>query len=422
MSSFDFFKFEENTDKKIKIAASLSFLSAFGAAGWLASIISFAGTELRLDAYNFGIILAVNEFAVIFGFLIPVILAYISESRMLGILIAFSGMALILTAFSGADITFLKPIQSITAGYIAPSAFNAALFGFILSLTQNYFESSRDSLVKHSTESSETALVLSKILAYSILGAAAGYFLVAVYGFLPFEVNYYILFSLFGIPMIVTGILSSKKADAVRSLRENTEIIFKSKFFNFYILTFFTTTIEIIMVLFGLFFVSVKYEIGLGFIGLVFLLHAGLVFFLRHKAKKITEAKGEDFAMKIRYGATFILFAVLIFSSQYDSAADSPLKYVLLSLIALYGSLSLFDNSIKSFISYFATPNEQRANLVIYSRLVQTSKILIPIICAILYINYGFGSVFALGGIISAICFLVAYRIYAAYNDTEEPA
>jgi hypothetical protein len=420
MSLFSFFEFDEKTDSKIKIAANLSFLTGFGAAGWLASIMSFAGTELKLDAFNFGIILAANEIAVIFGFIISLILAYISESRMLGILVAFSGLAIILTAFSGSEIDFLSIFYEITGNHLAVSAFNAAVFGFFLSLTQNYFETSRDSLVKHSTDSSETALVLSKILAYTLLGTASGYFVVTVYGFLPFETNYYILFSIFGLPMIIMGILGSRKAKAVKSLRENTEIIFSSKFFNFYVLTFFTAAVEIIMVLFGLFFLAVKLNMGLGWAGLVFLLHSTLVFFLRHNVKKIIEAKGEDFAMKIRYGATVILFMVFITAAVSDIENINALRFVMILLLAAYGSLKLFDNSIKSYISYIATPNEQRCNMVLYSRLTQTAKIVIPVICAVLYLNYGFGSVFALGGISAAICFLTANRIYAAYNDSGE--
>jgi len=91
---------------------------------------------------------------------------------------------------------------------------------------------------------------------------------------------------------------------------------------------------------------------------------------------------------------------------------------VMLGILALYGTTTLFDNAIKSFISYFASPNEQRSNMMIYTRLIQIAKIIIPISSGILWLYLDFYAVFAFGAILSAVCLLVAFKIYAAYNDS----
>jgi hypothetical protein len=172
---------------------------------------------------------------------------------------------------------------------------------------------------------------------------------------------------------------------------------------------------NLIMVLFGIFLLVKKYDMSLGFIGLIFLTHSALTFFFRHKAVEIMKAKGEDFTMKIRYGVTFVFFIFIAFMPMISNFAYT--KFIILGLLAVYGITTLFDNSIKSFISYFATQNEQRSNLLIYTRLNQFSKVIIPVLAGWLWINYEPYSVFSLGAVFSAICLLVSYRIYSAYKD-----
>jgi len=308
-----------------------------------------------------------------------------------------------------------------------------AIFAFVISLSYEYFETSKESLVKHSTDSTDTPIILSKIAAYGLLGTASGFLTVTVLGFIPMnialesgsaEIKYYILYPLIGLPLIIIGILSSKKAVAAKALKENIEFIIRGKFFNFYILTFFTSIINIIMIFFGAFFLVDKFHMGLGFIGLIFLLHSSLVFFLRRKATEIMKNKGEDITLKIRYLISFVFFLVLIFTATPFVTGDSFMKFVLLGMLSLYGTTTLFDNAIKSFISYFATPNEQRSNAVIYDRLIFAAKIVFPFTTGLLYLNfgdaYGYYAVFGLGAVSAAVCLLVSFRIYAAYNDTDD--
>lgn len=414
MSLFSYFKFEDNTNPKIKIAAYLSFIAAFGISGWIAMTSNFSVEILNFNAFDMGIVWSVKEISVIFGFIISILLGYISESRLQGILVALAGTVIILTGFSGTEILILKPLYNL----LNPEnllAVNMAFLAFIVSVTYYYFESSRDSLIKHSTDSSATAVFLGQITAYSLAGTALGYLLISILGFFSFEYSYIVYYSILGLPLIITGILGTSKATATKSFKDKIELIIRGKFFNFYILTFFTSSMNIIMVFFGIFLLVKKYNMSLGFIGLIFLTHSALAFFFRHKAVEIMKAKGEDYTMKIRYGVTFFFF---IFIAFMPVLIDLPYtKYIILVLLAVYGITTLFDNAIKSFISYFATQNEQRSNLLIYTRLNQFSKIIIPVIAGWLWINYQPYSVFSLGAIFSAICLLVSFKIYSAYKD-----
>jgi hypothetical protein len=414
MSLLSYFKFEESTNPKIKVAAYLSLIAAFGMSGWIAMATNFSVDILNFSAFDMGIVWSVMELSVIFGFIISILLGYISESRLQGILVALAGTAIILTGFSGTEIVLFKPVYK-TLNPENALAVNMAFFAFIVSITYNYFESSRDSLIKHSTDSQATAVFLGKITAYSIAGTALGYFIISILGFFSFEYSYIAYYSLLGLPLIVTGILGTSKAMPTKSFKDNVELIIRGKFFNFYILTFFTASMNLIMVLFGIFLLVKKYDMSLGFIGLIFLTHSALTFFFRHKAVEIMKAKGEDFTMKIRYGVTFVFFIFIAFMPMISNFAYT--KFIILGLLAVYGITTLFDNSIKSFISYFATQNEQRSNLLIYTRLNQFSKVIIPVLAGWLWINYEPYSVFSLGAVFSAICLLVSYRIYSAYKD-----
>ncbi|MFO7810524.1 MAG: hypothetical protein R6V47_04035 [Candidatus Delongbacteria bacterium] len=416
MSLFSYFKFDDRTDPRIKIAAYLSFIAAFGLSGWVAMLTNFSVEKLDLSAFDMGIVLSVKEISVIFGFVISILLGYVSESRLQGILVALAGTGIILTGFSAAELPVLENVYSFL-GSENNLLVNLAVFAFIVSLTYKYFESSRDSLIKHSTDSQTTALMLGKITAYSLFGTASGYFAVTILGFFSFDYFYIICFSILGLPMIIGGITGTKKAKPTKSFKDNIELIIRGKFFNFYILTFLTSSVNIILVFFGVFLLVKEFGTGLGFIGLIFLIHSALAFFFRHKASELMKAKGEDFTMKIRYGVTFLFFITIAFLPMFTGTAVA--KFTILVLVAVYGLSTLFDNSIKSFISYFATQAEQRSNLLIYTRLNQLSNVLSPILAGWLWINYGYHSAFALGALFSAICFLISFRIYAAYKDAD---
>ncbi len=409
-----FFKFDNDTDPRIKIAAYLSFISAFGLAGWIAASFSFSVDVLDFSAMNFGFMLSVKELSMIFGFLIPILLGYISESRAQGVLVSLTGTAIILTAFSNTEIVIFEWLYRIT-GTSNFFVFNLAILAFVLSLCYNYFETSRDSLIRHSTDSQSTAVILGKITAYSVSGTAAGYFVVTVLGFINIPHMYLTVYSLLGIPLIIGGLLGTKKAKPVKSIRENIEVIIRGKFFNFYTLTFFTASLNIIMVYFGIFLLVKVFGLSLGFAALIFLIHSALTFFFRHKAADIMRSKGEDSVMKIRYGITLLLFIAAGFLPVFLNG--EAVKYIIAAIVAFYGVSTLFDNSIKSFISYFATQQEQRSNLLIYTRLNKTARILIPVLAGWLWVNYEPYSVFSLGAAFSAICLLISFRIYAAYKD-----
>ncbi|MCK4980564.1 MAG: hypothetical protein KAS62_09215, partial [Candidatus Delongbacteria bacterium] len=207
--------FERNTDKKIKIAAYLTLLISFGFAGWIATLINFSSEVAKINAFDLGIIWSVKEIPVILGFILALILSFISESRILGIFVAITGLGIVLSGFANYDLfgeTFYTKFT------FDKFTFHMLIIAFIFSMGYNYFNTAKDNLIKHSTASEKTAIFMGKITGFGLIGTISGFLIVAILGFvLPFaenpEIKYMIIYLVIGLPLIIGGVLGSQQAE-----------------------------------------------------------------------------------------------------------------------------------------------------------------------------------------------------------------
>lgn len=410
-------EFDRNTDKKIKIAAYLTLLISFGFAGWIASFVNFSSEVGNVSSFDLGIIWSVKEVPVLLGFILAIILSFVSESRTLGIFVAVTGLGIVLTGFANFDLLGDSVYKDIGFDKFT---FHMIVITFLFSIGHNYFHTAKDNLVTHCTASDKTAIFMGKIAGYGLIGTIAGFLLVSILGFIPFskdpEIRYAIIYIIIGLPLIIGGVLGSQQADPTKNLKENIQLFIKPKFFRFYLLTFFASSLYYLFMLFGTYQLVSKFKVNLGIIAALYLIHSLTVFFLKIKVPDIVNSKGIAFIMQLKYGLSLIILLCYAFV---------PEKFTLIALFAVYVFLQLFDSIAKTYMQGISQPNEIRANLVIHDRITNFSAIIIPILTGLLWYKMGDNgsmSVFILGAVFALICVLISFFLYPAslFADEEE--
>ncbi|MCK5761130.1 MAG: hypothetical protein KAH33_07540, partial [Candidatus Delongbacteria bacterium] len=410
--------FERNTDKKIKIAAYLTLLISFGFAGWIATLVNFSREISKINAFDLGIIWSIKEIPVILGFILALILSFISESRILGIFVAITGLGIVLSGFANYDIlgeTFYTKFS------FDKYTFHMLIITFIFSMGYSYFNIAKDNLVKHSTSSDKTAVFVGKITGFGLVGTISGFSIVSILGFiLPFaenpEIKYMIIYLVIGLPLIIGGVLGSQQAEPTKNLKENVQLSFNTKFMRFYLLTFFSSALYYLFIVFGIYQLVFKFKVNLGIIAALFLLQTLLVFFFKRKTVDIVNSKGIALIMQIKYGGALIILLCYAFV---------PVKILLIILFAIFVSIQLFDSIVKTYMQGISQSNEIRANIVIHDRIVRFSAIIIPVLSGLLWYKMGDNGsmlVFILGGVFALICLVISFVLYPAslFEDNDE--
>ena len=405
--------FDRSTDKKIKIAAYLTLLISFGFAGWIATFVNFSVEVANINALDLGLIWSVKEIPIILGFILAIVLSFISESRILGIFVAITGLGIILTGFADYDLLSKSLYDNLS---LSKFTFHMLIITFILSMGYNYFNTARDNLLTHSTASDKTAVCMGKIAGYGIIGTISGFTIVTILGFSmsfieDIEVRYTIIYIVIGLPLIIGGILGSQQSDPTKNLKENIQLTFDTKFLRFYILTFFDYAIYYLFIPFGIYRVLTiegGFKVTLGMIGGMFLIHILLIFFFRRRVNDLVNAKGIAFIMHIKYGGLLVVSLSFAFIHE---------NITLMILAFVFGVLQLFDSIAKTYMQGISQPNEIRANLVIHDRITHFAAIVIPILSGFIWYKMGDNGgmyAFILGGIFALICLIISFFLYPA--------
>ena len=405
----DILSFERNTDKKIKIAAYLTLLISFGFAGWIASLVNFSVEISNINALNLGLIWSIKETPIILGFILAIILSFTSESRILGIFVAITGLGIILTGFADFDL-FGKSFYENFA--FNKFTFHMLIITFVLTLGYSYFNTAKENLITHSTASDKTAAFMGKIAGFGLIGTILGFITVSILGFIPFsddpEIKYMIIYIIIGLPLIIGGVLGSQQADPTKNLKENIQLFFDTKFVRFYLLTFFASSIYYLFIVFGTYHLVSKFKVNLSIIASLFLLHTLLVFFLKRRIIDIVNSKGIALIMQFKYGGSLIVLLCYAFI---------PNKITLLVLFAVFVILQLFDSIVKTYMQGISQQNQTRGNLVIHDRIVRFAAIIIPVLSGLLWKSMGDNGgmiVFILGGVFALICLIISFFLYPA--------
>jgi len=268
--------------RRIRIISFLSFLMGFGFSTWGALFNNYSVETLSLNSIEVGMIQSIREIPGFLGFTLIFILAYIHESKFVGIVVALAGIGFFLSGFSDVNFTlFLDPLYNLFPT-LSPFSINMTIFTFIMSIGFHYYEATYTSLIMHTVDREKSAKVFGNIGSFGSLGAVTGLFFTWISNTVNLEFR--TIYLIIGIVVFIGGLWAlfiTKKVS--RSGKGSKKIELKRKFFRYYILTFLSGSRRQIFIVFAIFLLVSIHNVKVETIALLMLINQFISIILKKK-------------------------------------------------------------------------------------------------------------------------------------------
>lgn len=329
--------------------------SAIGLQGWQSLFNNFAVDTIGLNSIQVGAIQSVREIPGFLTFFVVFILMIFAEHRFATFTIILVGLG---TIFTG----------------IFPSFTGLLFTTFFMSMGYHFFETTNQSLSLQYFQGDRVPLVLSKMKSYTALGnVAVGIFIWIAAKYL--QINS--LFTIIGIVVIMIGLFSFTKKPVDHTLPpQKNKIVFKKKYWLFYVLNLLSGARRQIFVVFSVFLLVEKYKLPVSYITVLFIINNIITYFLSPYIGKFLNKIGERKLLTIEYSGLFFVF----------------LGYALIDNKNVATALYLVDNlffsfviGINSFFRKYAEPEDIAPSMSMGFTINHVIAIILPITGGLLW-------------------------------------
>jgi len=313
----------------------LTIGSMVGLQSWRILFNNFAVEVAHLEGSQIGLIQAVREIPGILALLSVFVLMVIKEHR--------------LASFS----TFLSGLGLAATGFL-PSFWGLLLSTFTMSMGFHFFQVSSQSLLLQYFEKKKTPLVIGKLRS---LAAGSNVVIAALIYFVTPLLSFTQTYILIGCIIMAAGIWGLLRDPSDKDTTpQHKKIIFRKKYWLYYLLRFLAGTRRQTFVAFALFLLVKQHHLTVQMITILFIANNILNFFLSPYTGKSISRFGEKTLLSIE---SFCLFFVFI------AFATLHFKYVLIGLY-IFGSI-LFYNippiAIRTYFQKVADPKDIAATM-----------------------------------------------------------
>ncbi|NLU38057.1 MAG: MFS transporter [Bacteroidales bacterium] len=353
----------------------LCIASAVGNQGWQTLFNNFAVEEAGVDSVKMGIIQSLREVPGFLTFFSVYILLFIAEHRFASTSIVLLGLGVMLTGFftSLGGLIFTTVLMSV---------------GF------HYFDTANQSLTLQYFQTDRVPLVLGKlrsITALSNIGVGVAIWLLSRY------LSYQMLFLGVGLVVILIGVYSYilKPVDHLLP-PQHKKLIFKRKYWLFYVLNFLAGARRQIFIVFAVFILVQKYHFSVIHITVLFVINNIITWLLSPYIGKAINRYGERKMLTVEYVSLVIVFML------YALIENRWAVSVLYIIDNLFFSFAI---AINSFFRKKADPADIAPSMAVGFTINHITAVVLPVIGGILWmVNWRLPFI---GGAILAMCSLI---------------
>jgi hypothetical protein len=265
----------------------LTAASALGLEGWRNLFNNFAVEKAFLDGKDIGLIQSFREVPGFLALLVVYVLMIIKEHRLTAISILTMGIGIAMTGFfpSFAGIMITTVIMS---------------FGF------HYFETTNQSLALQYFDKKTSPWIFGKLRSYgAAANIASGLFILSVGSFLSYTQMFFIL----GFILVGAAIYCLCQDPTNKELvPQHKKMVFKKKYWLYYLLTFLAGARRQIFVAFAVFLLVKQFNYTITSVTILFVINNSVNFFLSPAVGKAIIAFGEKRILTIEYIANIVIF------------------------------------------------------------------------------------------------------------------
>ena len=292
-------------DPMFRFLAILSIAATVGLQAWRTIFNNFAVEIVHLNGNHIGIIQSVREIPGFLALLVIYIILVIKEHRLSALSIAIMGIGIGMTGFF-------------------PSYTGLIITTMIMSFGFHYFETTNQSLTLQYFDKDTSPIVIGRLRSY---GAATNVIIGIFIFLISYILSYTAIYALIGGLILLIGIwLINKNPTREEMPVQHKKMIFKKKYWLYYLLTFMAGARRQIFVAFAVFLLVKKFEFSIQEITLLFVLNNSINYFLNPLIGKAIVAFGERKVLSVEY---FSLIAVFIGYAFVESKIIIVFLYVL---------------------------------------------------------------------------------------------
>lgn len=359
-------------DPMFRYLALLSIAATVGLQVWRTLFNNFAVEVVHLEGNHIGIIQSVREIPGFLALLVIYIILILKEHRLSALSIAILGL--------GVGITGIFPSYT---GLIATTMIMS--FGF------HYFETTNQSLTLQYFDQDSSPLVLGKLRSY---GAAANIVVGIFIYLISYLLSYKATFGLIGFVIVIVGIWGILQNPTREGIPlQHKKMIFKKKYWLFYLLTFMAGARRQIFVAFAVFLLVKKFEFSIQDITMLFILNNTINYFINPLIGKAIIKFGERRVLSLEYFSLIIIFTGYAF---VESKAIITLLYVLDHIFFNFAM------GIRTYFQKIGDPKDIAPSMAVGFTINHIAAVIIPALGGLMWI-LDYRVPFIAGAVMSAI-------------------
>ena len=357
----------------------VSTIAAYvGLQGWRTLFNNFAVEMAHLEGNQIGIIQSVREIPGFLALFAVYFLLILKEHKLSASSVLVLGVGLSLTGFfpTYTGLIFTTLIMS---------------FGF------HYYETTNQSLTLQYFDKTTSPWVFGKLRSFAAASnIGVGLFILGSSYFLSYKLNYLVIGS--GIILVGLWGISQDPSDK-EIIPQHRKMIFRKKYWLFYLLTFLAGARRQIFVAFAVFLLVKKFEYTIQEITILFVINNVINYFLSPLIGKAIIRYGERKVLSLEYFSLLFIFTAYAFIES---------KIIVAFLYILDHIFYNFAIAIRTYFQKVGDPRDIAPSMAVGFTINHIAAVFVPAIGGILWmINY---RITFLGGVLLSLCSLIAVQ------------
>jgi hypothetical protein len=326
-----------------------------GLQGWTALFTNYAKEIVGVNGFQIGLSQAVREIPGFLSFTAVYLFLAFKEHR--------------LSAWS---VVLLGTGISVTGLF---TSFAGLLFTtFIMSVGFHFFETTNKSLTVQYFNTSESPVVFARMRGYGALAnIVIGFIIWALSFFLPYKYTFLIL----GVFIILSGIRMLYVNPVKHEIPyQHKKLIFRKKYWLFYVLNFLAGTRRQIFTVFAIFLLVDRYNLGLRVVTGIYVINYALTYLLNPQISTALNKYGERVVLSLESASLIVLFLGYAFISNV---------WIVVGLFVLDSIFFNFSIGLNTYLQKTADPEDLGSSTAVGFTINHISAVIIPFFGGVLW-------------------------------------
>ncbi|OFY61540.1 MAG: hypothetical protein A2Y71_02690, partial [Bacteroidetes bacterium RBG_13_42_15] len=245
---------------------------------------------------------------------------------------------------------------------------------FIMSVGFHFFETTNKSLTVQYFNITESPVVFARLRGYGALANIAVGFIIWVLSFILPYMHIFLILGLFigvsGIGMLFTDPIKQEIP------HQHKKLVFKKKYWLFYVLNFLAGTRRQIFTVFAIFLLVDRYNLGLRIVTGIYVINYALTYLLNPQISRALNKYGERIVLSLESASLIVLFLGYAFIDNV---------WIVVGLFILDSIFFNFSIGLNTYLQKTADPEDLGSSTAVGFTINHISAVIIPVFGGVLW-------------------------------------